>query len=764
MAETTFPDEWLAASLEGVVTADALSEARVKAGSARTLWEAIVLNGAATDEQILKTLVDRFRLKRAQLSELDPKVIQGVPEQLARRFRVLPLRMTDSALEVATANPFDIDAEKALAFATAREVRLFLLPPSKINEKLDEIYRPEKALDKLLEGMEGSAELVQLPEDTGPEEISGSVEEASQRPVVRLVDLIISEGILSRASDIHIEPEEGGVAVRYRIDGVLRQVMKIPRNAGLPLISRIKIMSSLDIADRLRPQDGRARVSVSGQPVDLRVSTLPASLGEKVVIRILDSRATVKSLESLGLNTNETEGIQALLENHEGIMLVTGPTGSGKTTTLYSCINHIKSEGVNIVTVEDPVEYRMQGIVQVQVQEKAGLTFAAALRSILRQDPDVVLVGEIRDRETAQIAVQASLTGHLVLSTLHTNDAPNAITRLVDIGVEAYKIAAALRGVVAQRLMRKLCPTCKEVWMEAIPDKLLKWIPKGTPLYRAAGCPDCAMTGYRGRFSIVEVLTVTPDVERVIAAGEQAARIAAAARRAGMKSLWDSGLGHVVRGDSTIDELMRVVDVPMEETSGPGDASQPAAPAPARRASGTAGVAEPRPAHAATAPPAPPSPASRAPQADALSVHFELLEEPPAPRRSGPHGEPALKVLLVDDEDSLRRVLKELLERDGYVVAEARDGVQALDQVDRVAPDIIVLDLNLPGLDGYGVLSHLRSRPATASIPVIVLTAKGDEDNEVRVFQLGADDFLAKPFRARALSARLEAVLGRRRR
>src|SRR5882724_5691147 len=328
---------------------------------------------------------------------------------------------------------------------------------------------------------DGELDLAGAPAGHGARRALASEAEASQRPVVRLVDLIISEGILARSSDIHIEPEEGGVAVRYRIDGVLRQVMKIPRQAGLPLISRIKIMSQLDIADRLRPQDGRARVAVNGQPIDLRVSTLPAALGEKVVIRILDSRATVKSLDSLGLNPNETEGIKRLLENHEGILLVTGPTGSGKTTTLYSCINQIKSEGVNIVTVEDPVEYRMQGIVQVQVQEKAGLTFASALRSILRQDPNVVLIGEIRDRETAQIAVQASLTGHLVLSTLHTNDAANAVTRLVDIGVEAYKIAAALRGVLAQRLMRKLCPTCKEVWMETPADRLKPWVPKGTP-------------------------------------------------------------------------------------------------------------------------------------------------------------------------------------------------------------------------------------------------------------------------------------------
>ena len=738
MTDIAFPDEWLGRSLEGILTPERLDEVRGKAEPNRTLWETLVAQSVVSDEQILDALSTRFRLKICDLAQLDPKVKDGIPEALARRYRILPLRLTDSFLEVATANPFDLDAEKALAFATAREVRTLLLSPSKIAEKLDELYRPEKSLDKLLDSMGGSAELVQLADQHEAEEINVSAEEASQRPVVRLVDLIISEGILSRASDIHIEPEEGGVAVRYRIDGVLRQVMKIPRNAGLPLISRIKIMSSLDIADRLRPQDGRARVAVNSQPIDLRVSTLPASLGEKVVIRILDPRATVKSLDSLGMIAGEVEAINRLLQNHEGIILVTGPTGSGKTTTLYSAIRQIQSEGVNIVTVEDPVEYRIAGIVQVQVQEKAGLTFASALRSILRQDPNVLLVGEIRDKETAQIAVQASLTGHLVLSTLHTNDAPNAVTRLVDIGVEAYKIAAALRGVVAQRLMRKLCVTCKEVWMESPPDRIKKWIPTGTPLYRAAGCPDCTMTGYRGRFSIVEVLEVSPEVERRIAAGATADKIAEAARRSGMKTLWDSGLAHVLRGESTIDELMRVVDVPQEDEA-------PEEPATAPAGAG-ARVSGPRRVSGATVAPV------------AVSTHFDLLEEATAhPARS------VIKVLLVDDEDSLRRVMKDLLERDGYQVSEARDGVQALDQVDRVGPDIIVLDLNLPGLDGYGVLSHLRSRPATAAIPVIVLTAKGDEDNEVRVFELGADDFLTKPFRPRALSARLEAVLGRRR-
>jgi type II secretory ATPase GspE/PulE/Tfp pilus assembly ATPase PilB-like protein/ActR/RegA family two-component response regulator len=745
MSELNFPDEWLAQSLDGL-TPERLAELRAKAEPGMTLWEMVVAEKIASDDEILDRVSTRFRLPVADPGSVEPGARIALPETLARRYRVLPIRETDSYIEVATANPFDMDMEKTLAFATGREIRLCLLPPSKIAEHIEQQYRPERAIDRLLDTMEQSAELVQLTEEAAPEEYNITEAAASERPVVKLVDLILSEGIISRASDIHIEPEEGGVAVRYRIDGVLRQVMRIPRPAGLPLISRIKIMSSLDIADRLRPQDGRARVAVNGQPIDLRVSTLPAAHGEKIVIRILDSRATVKTLDSLGLNPNEIDGIHKLLEYHEGIILVTGPTGSGKTTTLYSMINRINTEGVNIVTVEDPVEYRIQGIVQVQVQQKTGLTFAAALRSILRQDPNVVLVGEIRDRETAQIAVQASLTGHLVLSTLHTNDAANAVTRLVDIGVEAYKIAAALRGVLAQRLMRRLCGTCKEVWREPPPERLEKWIPPGTDLYRAVGCPDCAMTGFRGRFSILEVLAVNPEVERRIAAGETADRIAAAAHRAGMTSLWDSGLSHVLRGESTIAELLRVVDVPVEREE------RPTPTEPVRRVTGSA-------------PPPPPGQSPAAGTAvipEPLAVSFELLEDAEGGRAVGPAG-PRRKILLVDDEDSLRKVLRDLLEREGYEIAEARDGVQALDQVDRVGPDVIVLDLNLPGMDGYTVLSRLRSRPATAGIPVIVLTAKGDEDNEVRVFELGADDFLQKPFRARALAARLEVVLARRR-
>jgi len=760
-----FVDEWLFATLEKLLPADEVAALRQEqSAEPRSLWALVVERKLAKDDDILRAAAQRFRLPLADLPAISDASRDSIPEPLVRRYNILPIRLTDSVIEIATSNPFDIDAEKDLAFATGREVRPFLCSPSQIRQKLEELYHgggnasSPDVMAQLLGGMDDGLQVTQLEEDSGMTDLAASAEEAAQRPVVRLVDLLLSDGILSRASDIHIEPGEAGVAVRYRIDGVLRQVMNIPRAAGAPLISRIKIISGLDIADRLRPQDGRARVGVNNSPVDLRVSTLPASMGEKVVIRILNAKATVLTLESLGMSPDERETISGLLNHKEGVILVTGPTGSGKTTTLYSMLRMVQSEGVNIVTVEDPVEYRLgKGIVQVQVHEKAGLTFAAALRSILRQDPDVVLVGEIRDKETATIAVQASLTGHLVLSTLHTNDAPNAVTRLVDMGIEAFKLGPALRGVIAQRLMRKLCTTCRQVSDLPVPERVRRFIPRETVVYRGVGCPDCAMTGYRGRFSVVEVLTMSPELERVIGSGGTPDRIAEVARSEGMLSLFESGLRHVLTGETSIEELLRVVDVPMAEGGASGRQSTSASPRPS---GAMAPPPEPAPVQPVDSPPRDSGP-SVVPD---LSNAFELLEHLDGGAETA-HRKVAsrnARVLLVDDEDSLRKVMTDLLVRDGFDVVEARNGVEALDQVDRHAPDVVVLDLNLPGMDGYSVLSELRARSATRHVPVIVLTAKGDEDNEVRVFELGADDFLSKPFRAKALTKRLELILSRR--
>lgn len=721
------------------------SFAKLKASREDSFWEAVVRQNLVRDEDILAALAKRFRMKIANVQQVSQQARELVPEQLVRKYRVLPLAISDSILDIATADPHDLDCERTLAFALGRTVRMSLASPAQIAMRLEAVYRPQDVLEKILENVAGDYDIESIQESVDEADMELGAPRGQERPVIQLVDRIVAEGIASRASDIHLEPEEGGVAVRYRIDGVLRQVMVLPKAAGVPLVSRVKIMAQLDIADRLRPQDGRARVAVSGNRVDLRVSTLPASQGEKVVIRILDQRATVLSLENLGLNPDELERIKLLLDTREGIILVTGPTGSGKTTTLYSMLRSIQARGVNIVTVEDPVEYRLAGVVQVQVNEKAGLTFPAALRSILRQDPDVILVGEVRDKETAGITVQASLTGHLVLSTLHTIDAASSVTRLVDIGVETYKIAAALKGVLAQRLVRRLCPHCRELQVGAVPDRLRTWFAQGVTLYRAVGCSECSQTGYRGRLALTEVLVMTPELERRIAANEPADRIADAAREGGMRGLWESGVSHVRNGSSSIDELLRVLEMPSDQ-------SDRASVAMARQTSLDGGTVDLLPAGG---PPAVKTLHTRPQRFEGDS--FQLLDE-------GKSANGRLKkVLLVEDEDALRRVMKDLLEREGFTVFEAADGVIALDEIDRAGPDIVVLDLNLPRLDGYGVLSHLRSRPATANLPVIVLTAKGDEDSEVRVFEYGASDYLMKPFRPRALSARLHALLGRSR-
>ena len=736
-------DDWLLPTLATLIEAPALEALRQ---TGESLWDEAVRRDLTTDETLIAALAKRFRMPVADLAAVSTEARDAVTEALARKYQVVPLAIADSTLDIATANPNDLDCERTLGFATGRAIRMRLAAPSAIAARIDELYQPETVVNRLIDAV-GDSDIQTINESQSDADFDIGSEKASARPIIKLVDHIIAEGISQRASDIHLELQEGGVQVTLRIDGVLRPAMMLPRAVGIPLVSRIKIMSGLDIADRLRPQDGRARVSVSGRRVDLRVSTLPASTGEKVVVRILDAGSVVLELGALGMRGSDFDRIQHLINLREGIILVTGPTGSGKTTTLYSALKTIHARGVNIVTVEDPVEYKLTGIVQVQVNEKAGLTFAAALRSILRQDPDVVLVGEIRDRETAGIAIQASLTGHLVLSTLHTIDAASSVARLLDIGIEAYKIGAALKGVVAQRLIRRLCPACREPVTDGVSSRMRRFIPDDRLIYKAGACAECGNTGYKGRLALVEVLIADAEVERRISSGQTPEQIAIAARLAGMRSLWDSGIDHVLDGNTDLEELLRVVEVPLNETASERTTQSPSAltpPPPVPPGRSTLGSGR----HAAIAPQQP----ARALQSN--DAAFELLDElQPVVRARQP------TVLLVEDEQHLRSVLKELLERDGFAVVEAADGIQALEEVDHQAPDAVVLDLNLPRLDGFGVLSRLRSRLQTATIPVIVLTAVSDEDNEVRVFEGGGNDFLAKPFRPRALSARLKALI-----
>jgi type II secretory ATPase GspE/PulE/Tfp pilus assembly ATPase PilB-like protein/8-oxo-dGTP pyrophosphatase MutT (NUDIX family) len=549
-------DRWLVPILSDILPPSAVQALECSVGE--SYWRAAVERGLVTDDEVLAAVSARVRVRIATDLLVSSQAREKVPEGLARRFGVLPLAISESTLDIATANPYDLDCEKILAFATRRTVRMCLAPPHRIRERIEEVYAPVERVSSMLDraGKSSATHVIEKADDTETQLDEKQVE----RPVIKLVDHIVAEGIATGASDIHLEAGESGIAVRYRIDGMLKEVMMLPKAVGVPLVSRIKIMSQMDIADRLRPQGGRARVAINGARVDLRVSTLPASHGEKVVIRILDSRAALRSVESLGLDPVDGPRMQKLLEVREGLILVTGPTGSGKTTTLYAALRMLQHRGVNIITVEDPVEYRIPGIVQVQIHEKAGLTFASALRSVLRQDPDVVLIGEIRDRETAAIALQASLTGHLVFATLHTNDACSSITRLTDLGVDCAKLAGALKGVVAQRLIRRLCPACKQVANAGVPRRLVGSIPESSMIYIPVGCGECGMTGYSGRIAVTEVLVATPEVERAIADNEPTERLLAAARSSGTRSLWGCGAAQLVAGNTSAQELVRVLE------------------------------------------------------------------------------------------------------------------------------------------------------------------------------------------------------------
>jgi type II secretory ATPase GspE/PulE/Tfp pilus assembly ATPase PilB-like protein/ActR/RegA family two-component response regulator len=545
-------------------------------------------------------------------------------------------------------------------------------------------------------------------------------------PVAKLVDAMISEGVRQGASDIHAEPEEGATVVRYRVDGVLREVMRLPAAAGASLVRRAKIFARLDVTDPLHPHDGRASIKVDGEIVDLRVSTVPiARRGEKVVIRILDKTNLRSTVSDIGLSEAECTLFTRLLGFREGMLLVTGPTGSGKTTTLYAALNQLKTGKVNIVTVEDPVEYDLAGVSQIQVNEAQGLTFATALRSVLRQDPDIVLVGEIRDAETAKTAIQAGLSGHFVLSTLHTNDAVSAVVRLRDIGVDSFKIASVLKGVIAQRLVRRICPHCAEaITLDDLPPDARPPAGSGVEpkLFRAKACRKCNGTGYRGRLGIMEIMPVDEQVSQMIDSGAMPDTIVQTARRRGMMSLWESGLNRMWQGLTTLDELVRVLGerIPEEHS-----------------ASTSAGA----------------SPAGR-PSVTLVPNEIRAIVAAETAQSDTP------RVLVADDDPQMRRLVRTVLEREGVQVFEAADGLDAIDLVGQQQFDLIILDLNMPRLDGMGVLEELGSNVATAQIPVIVLTAVGDE-SEAKALDLGARDYLTKPVRPTALTARVRAVLRR---
>ena len=538
----------------GLVTDEEMDRARrEQERTGRSIGRTLVDLRLVDEPTLVSALARQIGLEFVDLGDhpIDSGAVALISETVARRYRAIPIEFDGSTLVVAMADPSNVFALDDIRTITGYEVRAVVATVGDVDEAIGRFSTLDESVEEIASEAAGAA-----GEEMDLAQVEAAVEDA---PIVKLVNLLIPQAITDRASDIHVEPTEKDLRIRYRIDGVLHEVMRSPKNIQNGLISRLKVMADINIAERRVPQDGRVSLSVGGRSIDLRVATLPTVYGEKVVLRILDKSSVLLQLDDLGLIDRSFERYEQSFRKPYGAILVTGPTGSGKSTTLYATLNMINSPDRNIVTVEDPVEYRLAGINQIQVNPKAGLTFANSLRAILRSDPDVVLIGEVRDRETALIAVESAMTGHLVLTTLHTNDAASAISRLIEMGVEPYLVVSAVDCVVAQRLARKLCDRCKEAYTPTEAELEQTGLEGPVTLYRPVGCPSCGKTGYHGRLGLFEVMPMTEELEQLTVERGSAEDIRRKAIEQGMLTLRQDGMEKAKQGLTSLEEVFRVV-------------------------------------------------------------------------------------------------------------------------------------------------------------------------------------------------------------
>ena len=723
-------------------------------------------NAGVGEDAVAESLARSLRLPLVDLAAvaLDPAVTRLVREDLATQHQLVPLRVEQQSLVVAMANPLDRGVLRDIEFATGKRVQVEVATQTAARDALRHAYHLDDALNEYLRGVpEGGDIHLAEHRDEPKTDLSNLMRESTLAPVVKLLNLILAEGVRGRASDIHIEAEPAGVRVRYRIDGILEESLRLPKWIQDPLVARCKVLARLDITERRVPQDGRIQMRFQEATVDLRVSILPTQFGEKVTMRILDASRSPSGLEPFKLSPRDLKVIRQAIARPEGLILVTGPTGSGKTTTLYGMIAEILSPTRNIVTIENPIEYQIAGINQVEINEKQGLTFAQTLRSILRQDPDVILVGEIRDSETAQIALRAAQTGHLVLSTLHTNDAVATISRLLDLGIEPYMLASSLNLILAQRLVRRICDACAEPYE---PDaESLRALQIGDvlqPLRRGRGCPACRKTGWAGRLGVYEVLPITPALGKLIETKATESALRMQARTDGTKFLAEHAAARVAAGLTTAEEVLRVVDVAAEA---------PHCPACDHEIEETFTVCP----HCATVL-----------QCNCSSCSMRLQKEwqicpycgAPANRAAAPSpvaapakgaapaaatGPRQYRALIVDDHEDMRRLIKFTLDHSELPIAtlSASGGAEALQIAQDALPDLILLDLMMPGMDGFQVCEQLRANVRTAFIPILMLTARDDAGSRARGFLAGTDDYVSKPFARAELLARVRRLLER---
>jgi len=652
----------------------------------------------------------------------DAEAVALLPYQVAKQYRALPLRKADRVLLVAMTEPQNQDVIQALQFASGMRVKAFLCSEREIDIAIENRYGMEEAMERIVRNVTEEAKLGVLETavfsdsetHSHPAETAGRRQETPRNelaPVVRFVNLILLEAIRKEASDVHFEPTRQCLQVRFRQDGVLRKRMVIPKSLQQAVISRLKVMARMDIANRRTPQDGGIRVEVEGRRLDLRVSSLPGYFGEKVVIRILDQSQGRINLRCLGMRDEDLERLSSCARNPQGMILVTGPTGSGKSTTLRCLIKERCSEGINIVTLEDPMEYEIDGVNQVQIQSESGLSFAGTLRAILRQDPDVIMVGEIRDSETAEVAFRAALTGHLVFSTLHTNDTVSTITRLVDMGVPRFLISSALIAVLSQRLVRTICPGCREEEACEATEKAKVEGIVGAPVlfHKGRGCSHCEYTGYKGRLGIFELLAMEHRVREAVARGATEAEVRQLAVAAGMRTLAQDGLQKVKQGILALKEVALSIDWKGERDD-------------------------------------------KASTVLAAAASSEQ-EEAVFPERK--------RIVVAEDDPGVREAVCLTLEALSCEVLPAADGEEAWEYARRRLPDLIISDIQMPRLDGYGLLKRIRTNLRTAFVPVIFLTGRNRCEDRMKGYLLGGDDYIEKPFDHRELLVRARRCLER---
>ena len=720
----------------GVVDAAGLALGlEAQSRQATTLGRALAGLGLAEESAVAAAIASALHMEYldGEPPEVDASVAALLPAAFCHKRGAAPLGLSGNALRVAVTNPVDYSVLQDVEFRTGKKAVAVVVTETYL-EALFGKLQPKKEVERATSydmlaktsyDMLANAKPAGEVESTSESEYdlvdpASLAKDVQLPPIVRLVNLILSDAAKAGASDVHIEPHEGLLQVRQRVDGLLHDVLTIPRHLQDATLSRLKIMSGMDISERRKPQDGRSRLRFEGRRIDLRVSTIPTQFGEKIVIRLLNTDNVILALDQLGLSPENLRLLRSFLSNAQGMILVTGPTGSGKTSTLYTALNSIKSSTNNIITLEDPIEMQIPGVNQMQINSKAGVTFASGLRSILRQDPNVILVGEIRDQETADIALGAAQTGHLLLSTLHTNDATATITRLFDLDIQPFLIAASLLGIVAQRLVRRPCPACatpQQPSAEAI-EKVggASRLPPDGQWVAGRGCDQCAQSGLKGRIAIHEVLAVSDEVRDLISTRAADHVIKKAAKRAGMRTLLEDGIEKAARGLTTLDEVLRVVSH--------GDVAD--------RTAGEPAEAGP----------------SAAPLADAGQASSDALRG---------------RVLVVEDSPTIASVVKYFLELEGFEVLVAPDGLIGLEMALRECPDVIVSDVNMPGMGGVAMVKALRSDGRTSQVRIIMLTSESSVESETEGLAAGADDYILKPVEPRRLAARVKALRARSR-